>query len=64
MGLYYITKTAILKVISMQRPGTGTIKTQIQPLNHDGKQLRLQISRIQREHMANRVSSLFPKGGY
>ena len=34
----------------MQRPGTETIKIQIQPSNHSWKQLRLQIIKIQRTY--------------
>ena len=45
-----------IKVKSMQRPETEAIRTQIK--------LKLQIVKIQREHMVNRVSSYFQKGGY
>ena len=34
------------------------------PQNQNGKQLILQIIKIQREHMVNRVSRYFPKGGH
>ena len=34
------------------------------PQNQNGKYLILQIVKIQREHMVNRVSSYFPKGGH
>ena len=33
------------------------------PQNKNGKCLKLQIVKIQREHMVNRMSSYFPKGG-
>ena len=48
--------------------GTGT---QIQPSKPNpalktktGNKLKIQIVKVQREHMVNRVSSYFPKGGH
>ena len=41
----------------MQRPGNQT--PEFSPQNRNGKYLKLQIVRIQREHMVNRVSSSF-----
>ena len=34
------------------------------PQNQNGKKLILQMVKIQREHMVNRVSSFFPKDGH
>ena len=51
-----------VKVKSMHRSGTEAIMTQIQPSKP--KWEILQIIKIQREHMANRLSSYFPKGGH
>ena len=49
-----------IQVKSMQRSGTEAIRTQKQ----NGKYLILQIVKVQREHMFNRVSSYFTKGGH
>ena len=46
----------------MQKTGTEAITTQIQPSNQNGKLLKIQIVKINREHMVNRVSSYFQKG--
>ena len=48
----------------MQRSGTEAIRTQIQPSKLKGRKLILQIVKIQREHMVNRVSSYFQNGGH
>ena len=52
------------KVKTMQRPGTETPEPKSSPQNKNGKILKLQIVKILREHMVNRVSSYFPKGGH
>ena len=46
-------------------------ETQIQPSKSNpalktetGNKLKIQIVTVQREHMVNRVSSYFPKGGH
>ena len=48
---------------TMQIPGTEAVRSNIQPSKPNGIYLQLQIVKIQREHMVNRVSSSFPKGG-
>ena len=52
---------SIAKVKSMQRSGTEAISTQHQ-LSKPKREII--IVKIQREHMINRVSSVFPKGGH
>ena len=52
------------KVKSLQRSGTGAIRTKIQPSKPKREITRLQIVKIQREHMVNRVSSYIQKGGH
>ena len=53
------SKEKMLKVKSMQRSGQSESKSS--PQNQNGKYLILQIVKIQREHMVNRVSSYFQK---
>ena len=48
----------------MQRSGTETIRTQIQPSKLSRKITNITNVKIQREYMVNRVSSYFPKGGH
>ena len=48
----------------MQRPGTGAIRTQIKPLKPKQEITKIQIVKIQREYLVNRVRSYFPKGGH
>ena len=59
-------KEESLKVKSMQRPGNeDAIRTQIQPSKPQRESnKKIQISKIQREHMVNWVGSFFPKGGH
>ena len=46
----------------MQRSGNEAIRITIQSSKRE--KLKLQIVKTQREHMVNRVSSYFPKGGH
>ena len=48
----------------MQRSGTKAIRTQIQQTKPKREITRITISQNTKEHMANRVSSYFPKGGH
>ena len=48
----------------MQRPGAETIRAHRQPPKTKQKTTKLQIIKLQRKHMVNRVSSLFPKGSH
>ena len=48
----------------MQRSGTEAIRTQIQPSKPKREITNITNSQKQREHMVNRVSSYFPKGGH
>ena len=59
-----VIKLADMKEKRMQISGTESIRTQLQPSKLKRKKLILQIVKIQREHMVNRVSSYFPKGGH
>ena len=47
----------------MQRPGTEAIRTQIQA-SKPKRETKIQIVKIQKEHMVNRVSSYFQKDGH
>ena len=42
-----------VRVTSMQRQGTGAIRTQIAPSEPNRKLIKLQIVKIQREHMGS-----------
>ena len=53
-----------MNVKSMQRTGTEASRIQIQPSNQKREKLLLQIIKIQKEQMVNRVSNYFPKGGH
>ena len=48
----------------MQRSGTETIRTQIQPSKPKREITNITNSKNTKEHMVNRVSSDFPKGGH
>ena len=48
----------------MQRSETEAIRTQIQPSKPKLEITNITNSQIQKEHMVNRVSSYFPKGGH
>ena len=48
----------------MQRSGTEAIRPKSSPQNQNKKQLKLVKVKIQREHLVNRASSYFPKGGH
>ena len=48
----------------MQRSRIEAITTQTQPSKPKREITNIQIVKIQREHMVNRVSSYFPKGGH
>ena len=52
----------LVEVNSMQK--TEAIRTQIQPSKPKREITNITNSEIQREHMFNRVSSYFPKGGH
>ena len=53
-----------IRVKSMQRSGTEAIRTQIQPFKPKREINNITYSQNTREHMVNRVSSCFPKGGH
>ena len=48
----------------MQRLGSEAIRTQIEPSKPKREMIKIINSIVQREHMDNRVSSYFPKGGH
>ena len=50
-----------MKVTRMQRSGTEAIRTLIKPKQTKRKIIKIQIVKIQREYMVNRVSSYFQK---
>ena len=52
----------ITKVSGMQRSGTEGIRARIQP-SKPKWDINNITTKIQKEHMVNRVSSYFPKGG-
>ena len=52
------------KVKGKQLPGTSVSETQSCHRNQNGKQPKLQIDKIQREHTFNKMSSSFQKGGH
>ena len=52
------------KVKGKQWPGTSVSETQSCHRNRNGKQPKLQIDKIQREHTFNKMSSSFQKGGH
>ena len=54
----------ILKVKIMQKSGNEAIRNQIQHSKPKREITEIQIVKIQREHMTNRASSYFPKGGH
>ena len=53
-----------LKVRSMQRSGTKAIRTQIQPSKPKLEITYIQLVKLQRKHVVNRISSYFPKDGH
>ena len=60
-GELVLVNVLYAKAKSMQRSGTEAIRYQIQPSK---PKREIQIVKIQREHMVNRVISYFPKGGH
>ena len=56
-----LLRRVVRKVKSMQIPRTEAIRTQIQSSKQKRGKNNLQIVKIQREHMVNRVSSLSKK---
>ena len=65
-NLAFIWKNVtMMEIKTMQRSGTEAIRTQLQPSKpkREITNTVLKIVKIQREHMVNRVSSYFPKGG-
>ena len=58
-----VDKNAAKKSKSVQRPGSEATRTQVQPSKPKREITKIQIV-IQREHMVNRMSSYFPKGGH
>ena len=62
--LYALHIVGSIKVKSMQRSGTKAIRTQIQPSKPKRKIINIINSQIERDHVVNRVSSYFPKGGH
>ena len=60
----YLQKGGYLIVIKVcKNQELKQSKPKSNPQNQNGKYLILQIIKLQREHMVNRVSSYFPKGG-
>ena len=52
-----------IKENSMERSGNGAIRTLSQPSKPKREITKITV-KTQREHMVNRVSSYFPKGGH
>ena len=65
-GFHYLNCrfNLFLIISSMQRPGTEAIRNQIQPSKTKREITKITNSQNEKEHMVNRVSSYFPKGGY